>query len=85
MPGGTSRLALNWPPQVMLAIFGPLLSILTSLFGGISGGVLAVLESLAGSLGVRFYAGLSVGLIITDNAVRKVAIDLGKAVIGAIL
>ena len=38
----------------MLAILGPLLGILTSLFGGISGGVLAVLESLAGSLGVRF-------------------------------
>ena len=69
----------------MLAILGPLLSIVTSLFGGISGGVLAVLESLAGSLGVRFYIGLAVGLIITDNAVRDVAIDLGKAVIGAIL
>ena len=32
----------------MFALLGPLLSIVTSLFGGISGGVLAVLESLAG-------------------------------------
>ena len=48
--------------------------------------MLSVLEMLAGSLGVRFYAdGLTVGLIITNNAVRDVAIDLGKAVIGAVL
>ena len=69
----------------MLAFLGPLLSVVTSLFGGISGGVLSVLESLAASLGVRFYAGLTVGLIITDNAVRDIAIKLGKAVIGAVL
>ena len=69
----------------MLAILGPLLGIVSSLFGGVSGGVLAVLESLAGSLGVRFYAGLTVGLIITNDPVREVAIELGKAVIGAVL
>ena len=73
-------------PGLMFALLGPLLSIVTSLFGGVSGGVLAVLESLgAASLGIRFYAGLTVGLIITNNAVRDVAIDLGKAVIGAVL
>ena len=70
---------------IMLALLGPLLGIITSLFGGITGGVLTVLESLAGSLGIRFYAGLTVGLIITNNTVRDVAIDLGKAVIGAVI
>ena len=50
-----------------------------------TGGVLSVLEALAASLGIRFYAGLTVGLIITNNAVRDVAIDLGKAVIGAVI
>ena len=69
----------------MLAIAGTLLSIVTSLFGGVTGGVLTVLESLAGSLGIRFYIGLTVGLIVTNNAVRDVAINLGKAVIGAVL
>ena len=69
----------------MLALAGTILSVVTSLFSGISGGVLAVLESLAASLGVRFYAGLTVGLIITDNAVRDIAIKLGKAVIGAVI
>ena len=69
----------------MFALLGPLLSIVTSLFGGVTGGVLSVLEALAASLGIRFYAGLTVGLIITNNAVRDVAIDLGKAVIGAVL
>ena len=69
----------------MFALLGPLLSIVTSLFGGVTGGVLSVLEMLAGSLGARFYIGLTVGLCITNNAVRDVAIDLGKAVIGAVL
>ena len=66
-------------------LLGPLLGIVTSLLGGISGGVLTVLEALAGSLGARFYVGLTVGLIITDNHVRDIAIHLGKAVIGAVL
>ena len=69
----------------MFALFGPILSIVTSLLGGISSGVLSVLEMLAGSLGARFYIGLTVGLCITNNAVRDIAIDLGRAVIGAIL
>ena len=69
----------------MFALLGPLLSIVTSLFGGVTGGVLSVLEMLAGSLGARFYAGLTVGLCITNNAVRDIAIDLGKAVIGAVI
>ena len=69
----------------MFALLGPIISVVTSLFGGISGGVLSVLESLAASLGARFYLGLTVGLIITNNAVRDIAIKLGKAVIGAIL
>ena len=69
----------------MLALLGPLIGIVTSLLGGVSGGVLTVLESLAGSLGIRFYLGLTVGLIITNNAVRDVAIKLGKAVIEAVL
>ena len=69
----------------MFALLGPLIGIVTSLFGGVSTGVLSVLESLAGSLGARFYVGLTVGLIITDNKVRAIAIDLGKSVIGAVL
>ena len=69
----------------MFALLGPLLGIVTSLLGGVSGGVLTVLESLAGSLGIRFYVGLTVGLIITNSTVRDVAIHLGKAVIGAVL
>ena len=56
----------------MFALIG-ILGVVTSLFSGISGGVLAVLESpWQASLGVRFYAGLTVGLIITNNAVRDV-------------
>ena len=70
---------------MILALLGPLIGIVTSLFSGISGGVLAVLESLAASLGARFYIGLAVGLIITDNKVRAVAIQLGKDIIGAVL
>ena len=69
----------------LLPLLAPLLSVVTSLFGGVTGGALTVLESLAGSLGVRFYLGLTVGLLITDNAVRSVAIKLGKAVIGAVI
>ena len=42
-------------------------------------------ESWLASLGVRFYVGLTVGLMITDNKVRAVAIQLGKDIIGAVL
>ena len=66
-------------------LVAPILSIVTSLFGGVTSGVLSVLEMLAGSLGARFYVGLTVGLCITNNAIRDIAIDLGKAVIGAVL
>ena len=69
----------------MFALLGPLIGIVTSLLGGVTSGVLSVLEMLAGSLGARFYIGLTVGLCITNNAVRDIAIDLGKAVIGVIL
>ena len=69
----------------MLALLGPLIGIVTSLFSGISGGVLAVLKTVAMGLGLRFYAGLVVGLLITDNKVRGAAIQLGKDIIGAVL
>ena len=69
----------------MFLFLGPILSIVTSLFGGITGGALTVLESLAGSLGIRFYVGLTVGLLITDNAVRSVAIKLVETVVKVIL
>ena len=70
----------------MFALLGPLISIVTSLLGGvIERRPWLSLQSLAGSLGARFYVGLTVGLIVTNNAVRDVAIDLGKAVIGAVL
>ena len=55
---------------IMFALLGPLIGIVTSLFGGVTSGVLTVLEALAGSLGIRFYIGLTVGLIITNNAVQ---------------
>ena len=89
-PFGNNLPATHWQPldgsaRIMLALLGPLIGIVTSLLGGISGGVLTVLESLAGSLGIRFYLGLTVGLIITDNKVRDVAISLGKAVVGAVI
>ena len=45
----------------MFALLGPLIGIVTSLLGGISSGAMSVLASLAGSLGVRFYLGLTVG------------------------
>ena len=38
-----------------------------------------------GARASRFYAGLAVGLIITDNKVRHAAIQLGKDIIGAVL
>ena len=69
----------------MFALLGPLLSIVTSLFGGVSRGVLTVLKALALGLGLRFYAGLVAGLLITDNKVRGAAIQLGKDIIGAVL
>ena len=69
----------------MLALLGSLLGIVTSLFGGVSSGVLTVLKALALGLGLRFYAGLAVGLIITDNKVRGAAIQLGKDIIGAVI
>ena len=69
----------------MVLLLAPILSIFSTLFGGVTSGVLSVLEALAASLGIRFYIGLTVGLCITNNAVRDVAIDLGKAVIGAVL
>ena len=36
-------------------------------------------------LGLRFYAGLVVGLLITDNKVRDAAIQLVKDIIAAVL
>ena len=40
---------------------------------------------IAGGLGLRFYAGLAVGLVITNNHVRSDAFDLVKAIIGTII
>ena len=69
----------------MLALLGVAASAISSLFTVASGGVLTALKTVAMGLGLRFYAGLVVGLLITDNKVRAVAIQLGKDIIGAVL
>ena len=69
----------------MLALLGVAVSAISGLFSAASGGVLTALKGLAMGLGLRFYAGLVVGLLITDNKVRAAAIQLGKDIIGAVL
>ena len=69
----------------MIALLGVAVSAISSLFSVASGGVLTVLKAVALGLGLRFYAGLVVGLLITDNKVRDAAIQLGKDIIGAII
>ena len=62
-----------------------LLGVVSGLFGAASGGVLTALKAVAMGLGLRFYLGLAVGLVITDNKVRDAAIQLGKDIIGAVI
>ena len=69
----------------MIALIGAAVSGIASIFSATSGGALSALKGLATGLGIRFYAGLTVGLVITDNKVRGDAIDLGRAIIGAII
>ena len=69
----------------MIALLGVAVSAISSLFSVASGGVLSVLKTVALGLGLRFYAGLVVGLLITDNKVRGAAIQLGKDIIEAVL
>lgn len=69
----------------MLAILGVAVSAISSLFSVASGGALTALKAVAMGLGLRFYAGLAVGLIITDNKVRDAAIKLVKDIIGAVI
>ena len=69
----------------MLALIGAAVSGIASIFSATSGGALSALKGLATGLGLRFYAGLAVGLVITDSTVRGDAIDLGKAIIGAVI
>ena len=69
----------------MLALLGSIVGIAGRLFTAPATGAVGVLGDIAKGLGLRFYAGLAVGLIITDNHVRTDAIDLGKAIIGAVL
>ena len=70
---------------MLLGIVGAVISGLSSIFSATSGGALSALKGLATGLGLRFYAGVAVGLVITDSTVRGDAIDLGKAIIGAII
>ena len=69
----------------MLAILGSVLGIAGKLFTAPATGAVSILASIAGGLGVRFYAGLAVGLVITNNHVRSDAFDLVKAIIGTII
>ena len=69
----------------MLALLGVAVSAISGLFSVASGGALTALKAVAMGLGLRFYAGLVVGLLITDNKVRDAAIQLGKDVIEAVI
>ena len=69
----------------MIALLGVAVSAISGLFSVASGGVLTALKAVAMGLGLRFYAGLVVGLLITDNKVRDAAIQLGKDVIEAVI
>lgn len=64
---------------------GAIVSVIASLFSTTAGGAGKALESLAVGLGLRFYLGLAVGLVITGNHVRGDAIQLGKDIIGAVI
>ena len=74
----------DWSDSV-LAILGVAATAISSLFSVASGGVLTALKAVALGLGLRFYVGLAVGLIITDNKVRDAAIQLGRDIIGAVI
>ena len=69
----------------MIALLGVAVSAISGLFSVASGGALTALKDVAMGLGLRFYAGLVVGLLITDNKVRAAAIQLGKDIIEAVL
>ena len=69
----------------MLAFLGIAASAIKSLVGVASGGASGILKTVAMGLGLRFYAGLVVGLVITDNKVRAAAIQLGRDIIEAVI
>ena len=69
----------------MLAFLRIALTAITGIFGVASGGAATILKTVALGLGLRFYAGLVVGLVITDNKVRAAAIQLGRDIIEAVI
>ena len=69
----------------MLAILAAALGIVGKIFTAPATGAVSILASIAGGLGIRFYCGLAVGLVITNNHVRSDAFDLVKAIIGTII
>ena len=69
----------------MLAFLRIALTAITGIFGAASGGAATILQTVALGLGLRFYAGLVVGLVITDNKVRAAAIQLGRDIIEAVI
>lgn len=68
----------------MLAAIPAIVGVVAKLFAAPATGVVSVLTSLAASLGLRFYAGLTVGLGLTDNAVRHDVVKLFRDILGAI-
>ena len=68
----------------ILALLGPILGIAGRLVTAPATGAVGALASLAGGLGLRFWAGLIVGLFATDGSVRHAALALGKTLWGAI-
>ena len=69
----------------MIALLGVAVSAISGLFSVASGAAMTALKAVAMGLGLRFYFGLVVGLVITDNTVRAAAIQLGKDIIGAVI
>ena len=75
------------PPRVVplvIALLWAALKGASSIFSATSGGAVWILKNVAVGLGARFYAGLLVGLVITDGAVRHDVFGLIKDAISAL-
>lgn len=66
-------------------MFLGILSAVTSIFSSVAKGSTGVLGAVAEKVPISFYAGLCVGLVITDNAVRSDGIRLAKDVIATVV
>lgn len=62
-----------------------ILSTVTSIFSAVTSGTTGTLSTVAGKIPISFYAGLVVGLVITENHVRADALQLAKDALGAVI